>query len=67
MSHCWKGKILLYLALIEFLSGGFNFNHTDFCGESALDNITTANTRRRFIRPPLAESGSPQWKRRPQY
>lgn len=40
-----KQSSSLYLALIEFLTRGFT---TDVCGDSALDNITTADAGRRF-------------------
>jgi len=53
-----KQSFSLHLALIEFLTGGFN---PDFCGDSALDNITTVSAGRRLIRPSLAESRIPQW------
>lgn len=58
MLYCWKGKILLYLVLIEFFFGGFNFNYIDFCGESVFDNIIIVNIRRRFIRLFFVEFGS---------
>lgn len=64
MPHTLQGKLSysLYLPLIEFLIGGFK---TDFCCDSVLDNITTANAGRRFIRPSLAEARILQWKWRP--
>lgn len=35
-----KQSVLLYLALIKYITGGFN---TDFCGDDALDTNTEAD------------------------